>query len=94
MASVALLTSAVGAILFGYIADKLGRRRIYGYEPGRPGPRTIGAGPLRGQLTGMAASRRLMPSDPMLNSRMAGSWLLALVLMMARDRLMAPWSRW
>jgi len=32
LSSLALLTSAVGAILFGYVADKLGRRRIYGYE--------------------------------------------------------------
>jgi MFS transporter, PHS family, inorganic phosphate transporter len=32
LSSLALLTSAVGAILFGHIADKLGRRKIYGYE--------------------------------------------------------------
>jgi MFS transporter, PHS family, inorganic phosphate transporter len=32
LSSLALLTSAVGAILFGYVADKLGRRKIYGYE--------------------------------------------------------------
>ena len=30
--STALLASAVGAILFGRIADMLGRKRIYGYE--------------------------------------------------------------
>ena len=30
--STALLASAVGAILFGRIADLLGRKRIYGYE--------------------------------------------------------------
>jgi len=30
--SLALLASAVGAIVFGHIADKLGRRKIYGYE--------------------------------------------------------------
>jgi MFS transporter, PHS family, inorganic phosphate transporter len=32
LTSLALLTSAVGAIFFGRIADKLGRRKIYGYE--------------------------------------------------------------
>lgn len=32
VSSVALLTSAVGAVVFGQIADRLGRRRIYGYE--------------------------------------------------------------
>jgi MFS transporter, PHS family, inorganic phosphate transporter len=32
LSSLALLTSAVGAIIFGYVADKLGRRKIYGYE--------------------------------------------------------------
>jgi MFS transporter, PHS family, inorganic phosphate transporter len=32
LSSLALLTSAVGAVLFGHIADKLGRRKIYGYE--------------------------------------------------------------
>jgi MFS transporter, PHS family, inorganic phosphate transporter len=32
LSSLALLTSAVGAIAFGHIADRLGRRRIYGYE--------------------------------------------------------------
>ena len=32
LSSLALLTSAVGAVLFGYVADKLGRRKIYGYE--------------------------------------------------------------
>jgi PHS family inorganic phosphate transporter-like MFS transporter len=30
--SSALLASAVGAVLFGRIADMLGRKRIYGYE--------------------------------------------------------------
>ena len=30
--STALLASAVGAVLFGRIADMLGRKRIYGYE--------------------------------------------------------------
>jgi MFS family permease len=30
--STALLASAVGAILFGRVADMLGRKRIYGYE--------------------------------------------------------------
>jgi len=32
LSSVALLTSAIGAVAFGRIADKLGRRKIYGYE--------------------------------------------------------------
>ena len=32
VSSLALLTSAVGAVVFGRIADRLGRRRIYGYE--------------------------------------------------------------
>jgi MFS family permease len=32
VSSVALLTSALGAVLFGQVADRLGRRRIYGYE--------------------------------------------------------------
>jgi MFS transporter, PHS family, inorganic phosphate transporter len=32
VSSLALLTSAVGAVWFGHIADKLGRRKIYGYE--------------------------------------------------------------
>jgi MFS family permease len=32
VSSLALLTSAFGAIFFGRIADRLGRRRIYGYE--------------------------------------------------------------
>jgi MFS family permease len=32
LSSLALLTSAAGAVLFGRIADKLGRRRVYGYE--------------------------------------------------------------
>jgi MFS transporter, PHS family, inorganic phosphate transporter len=32
LSSLALLTSAVGAVFFGRIADKLGRRKIYGYE--------------------------------------------------------------
>src|SRR3954469_24497847 len=30
--STALLSSALGALLFGRIADMLGRKRIYGYE--------------------------------------------------------------
>jgi MFS family permease len=32
LSSLALVTSAAGAVLFGRIADKLGRRRVYGYE--------------------------------------------------------------
>ncbi len=32
LSSLALLTSAVGAIVFGRVADRLGRKRIYGYE--------------------------------------------------------------
>ena len=32
LSSLALLTSAAGAIFFGHIADRLGRRKIYGYE--------------------------------------------------------------
>ena len=32
VSSVALLTSALGAVVFGQVADRLGRRRIYGYE--------------------------------------------------------------
>jgi MFS transporter, PHS family, inorganic phosphate transporter len=32
LSSLALLTSAVGAVVFGRIADRLGRRKIYGYE--------------------------------------------------------------
>ena len=32
MTSTALLASAVGAVLFGRVADMLGRKRIYGYE--------------------------------------------------------------
>jgi PHS family inorganic phosphate transporter-like MFS transporter len=32
LSSVALLTSAVGAVFFGRIADRLGRKKIYGYE--------------------------------------------------------------
>jgi MFS transporter, PHS family, inorganic phosphate transporter len=32
LSSLALLTAAVGAIAFGHVADKLGRRKIYGYE--------------------------------------------------------------
>jgi MFS family permease len=32
LTSLALLTSAAGAVFFGFIADKLGRRKIYGYE--------------------------------------------------------------
>ena len=30
--STALLASAVGALLFGRVADMFGRKRIYGYE--------------------------------------------------------------
>src|ERR1700761_2439961 len=32
VASTALLASAFGAILFGRVADMIGRKRIYGYE--------------------------------------------------------------
>ena len=32
LSSLALLTSAVGAVVFGKVADRLGRRKIYGYE--------------------------------------------------------------
>ena len=32
LSSLALLTSAVGAVVFGRVADRLGRRKIYGYE--------------------------------------------------------------
>jgi MFS family permease len=32
LSSLALLTSAVGAVVFGQVADRLGRRKIYGYE--------------------------------------------------------------
>ena len=32
LSSLALLTSAIGAIAFGRIADRLGRKKIYGYE--------------------------------------------------------------
>jgi MFS family permease len=32
VSSLALLTSAAGAVFFGRIADRLGRRKIYGYE--------------------------------------------------------------
>jgi MFS transporter, PHS family, inorganic phosphate transporter len=32
LSSLALLTSAAGAVVFGRIADKLGRRKVYGYE--------------------------------------------------------------
>jgi hypothetical protein len=46
---------------------------------------------VRDELSG-ETSTRLMPS-PMLNCRMSGPWLLALVLTMVRDRLVAPWSR-
>jgi len=32
VSSLALLTSAIGAVVFGIVADRLGRKRIYGYE--------------------------------------------------------------
>src|SRR5947209_2040804 len=32
LSSLALLTSAAGAVAFGRLADKLGRRKVYGYE--------------------------------------------------------------
>jgi MFS family permease len=32
LSSVALLTSAAGAVVFGRLADKLGRKKVYGYE--------------------------------------------------------------
>jgi len=32
LTSLALLTSAMGAIAFGRVADRLGRKKIYGYE--------------------------------------------------------------
>ena len=32
LSSLALLTSAIGAVAFGRIADRLGRKKIYGYE--------------------------------------------------------------
>src|SRR5579872_3210793 len=32
VSSTSLLASAIGAVLFGRIADMLGRKRIYGYE--------------------------------------------------------------
>jgi PHS family inorganic phosphate transporter-like MFS transporter len=32
VASLALLTSAAGALVFGQVADRLGRRKIYGFE--------------------------------------------------------------
>jgi MFS transporter, PHS family, inorganic phosphate transporter len=32
LTSLALLTSAAGAVFFGHVADKFGRRKIYGYE--------------------------------------------------------------
>ena len=32
LSSLALLTAAAGAIFFGRVADRLGRRKIYGYE--------------------------------------------------------------
>ena len=31
LTSLALLTSAAGAVFFGHVADKFGRRKIYGY---------------------------------------------------------------
>jgi MFS family permease len=32
LSSLALLTSAAGAVFFGHIADRFGRRKVYGYE--------------------------------------------------------------
>jgi len=32
LSSLALLTSAAGAVVFGRVADKLGRKKVYGYE--------------------------------------------------------------
>jgi MFS transporter, PHS family, inorganic phosphate transporter len=32
LTSLALLTSAAGAVFFGHIADRFGRRKVYGYE--------------------------------------------------------------
>src|SRR3954452_2895411 len=32
LSSLALLTSAAGAVVFGRLADKLGRKKVYGYE--------------------------------------------------------------
>jgi MFS family permease len=32
LSSLALLTSALGAVVFGKIADRFGRRKVYGYE--------------------------------------------------------------
>ena len=32
LSSLALLTSAAGAVVFGRLADKLGRKKVYGFE--------------------------------------------------------------
>lgn len=41
-----------------------------------------------------SAPLMVMPQSVMEKWRVAGSWLLALVLMMAAERLAAEWSRW